>query len=305
MGAGELPIVLVPVGSDEDALDATLAALDAGTPAGTRVWLADDAGSGPRGQVIAERWQQRTRLQAAYTRRTRRLGEVAHLDEMLRACAGADVAVLAPDAQPLPGWLGQLADCLARDPSIGTATPWSNVGETVAWPRLGDLNPLPDDRERLAEACAALAPLHPELPNAVSHAVVLRGRALQVAGSLDAESYGSWYAALVDLSLRLAGHGWRNALCETAFVACLDEARPADGDQDLLAARWPAWHARLAGFLMDDPLHARRTELRERMTALAAQGPQRDMFAGGECTPTASAPDEGPLDENVHREGGQ
>ena len=29
MGAGELPIVLVPVGSDEDALDATLAALDA------------------------------------------------------------------------------------------------------------------------------------------------------------------------------------------------------------------------------------------------------------------------------------
>ena len=45
MGAGELPIVLVPVGSDEDALDVTLAALDAGTPAGTRVWLADDAGS--------------------------------------------------------------------------------------------------------------------------------------------------------------------------------------------------------------------------------------------------------------------
>ena len=82
-----------------------------------------------------------------------------------------------------------------------------------------------------------------------------------------------------------AGHGWRNALCETAFVACRDEARPADGDQDLLAARWPAWHARLAGFLMDDPLRARRGELRECMAALAAQGLQRDMFAVDEGMP--------------------
>ncbi len=29
----------------------------------------------------------------------------------------------------------------------------------------------------------------------------------------------SWYAALIDLSLRLSGLGWRNVLCETAFVA--------------------------------------------------------------------------------------
>lgn len=31
-----LPVVIVPLGTDEDALDACLAALDAGTPAGTR-----------------------------------------------------------------------------------------------------------------------------------------------------------------------------------------------------------------------------------------------------------------------------
>ena len=51
-----LPIVLVPVGTDEDALDACLAALDAGTPAGTRVWLADDAQAGPRATDIIRRW---------------------------------------------------------------------------------------------------------------------------------------------------------------------------------------------------------------------------------------------------------
>ena len=47
-----------------------------------------------------------------------------------------DVVVLSPDAQPLPGWLQQLAACLARDAAIATATPWCNAGETAAWPRL-------------------------------------------------------------------------------------------------------------------------------------------------------------------------
>ncbi|HET6397247.1 MAG TPA: glycosyltransferase, partial [Pseudoxanthomonas sp.] len=37
----DLPIVLLPLGADEDALDACLAALDAATPAGTPIWLAD------------------------------------------------------------------------------------------------------------------------------------------------------------------------------------------------------------------------------------------------------------------------
>src|SRR3546814_15126346 len=98
----ELPVVLLPVGVDDDALDACLAALDAGTPAGTRVWLADDAQSGPRGYAIVERWIERTPLRAAYTRRERRIGPVAHLDEMPRACGDAHVLALATHPHPAP-----------------------------------------------------------------------------------------------------------------------------------------------------------------------------------------------------------
>lgn len=273
-----LPIVLLPVGVDDAALDACLGALEAHTPAGTRVWLADDAQAGPRGQRVVQAWLARTRLQADYTRRTRMLGEVAHLDEMLRACAAADVVVLAADAQPLPGWLQQLGACLARDAAIASATPWSNAGEACAWPRLGEINPVPDDGERLARACAALPPEHPELPSAVCHAVALRGAARQRAGGLDASSYGSWYAALVDLSLRMAGLGWRNVLCETAYVARSGEGRAADGDMDALATRWPAWHARLAGLLMHDPLRARREDLQRLYADLPPPDPQRALF---------------------------
>ena len=273
-----LPVVLLPLGSDDDALDACLAALEAATPAGTRVWLADDACAGPRGLAIVERWLAGTRLRADYSRRQRGIGEVAHLDEALKACGDADVVVLAPDAIPAPGWLTGLVACFSRDAAIATATPWCNAGEAAGWPRIGEVDPIPDDLHRVARACAALPPLHPELPAAVGHAVLLRGTARVRAGGLDASSFSSWYAALIDLSLRIAGLGWRNVLCETAFVARGGEGGPGDGDMQALAARWPDWHPRLANFIMRDPLRETREQLLQGRARLDAATPQGELF---------------------------
>lgn len=276
-----MPIVVLPLGSDDDALDACLAALDAGTPAGTRVWLADDACAGPRGYAIIERWMARTRLKADYTRRQRSVGEVAHLAEVLDACSGLDVAVLAPDAVPLPGWLESMTASLHTDGAIASVTPWCNAGEVAAWPRIGEIDPMPTEPARLAHATAHMPALLPELPAAVGHAVLLRGAARARVGGLDAASYGSWYAALIDLSLRLSGLGWRNVLCDRAFVGRRGEGVPADGDMDRLAVRWPDWHARLAQFLMQDPLRGTREQLSRLLATLAPSDLQGDLFAQG------------------------
>ncbi|GAB3348613.1 glycosyltransferase family 2 protein [Lysobacter tyrosinilyticus] len=277
--ASALPIVILPVGVDDESLDACLAALEAHTPPGTRIWLADDAQAGPRGHAIIERWIASTALQAHYTRRQRSVGEVAHLDEVLVACGDADVAVLASDAMPLPGWLTRLSTCLQADGAIASATPWSNAGETVSFPRIGEINDAPADTERLARAAAAMPGRAAELPTALTHAVLLRGSARQRAGGLDTASYGSWYAALIDLSLRFAGLGWRNVLCETAFVARRAEGMPGDGDLDAIAARWPTWHARVAHFLMDDPLRATREQLELLLATIGPPDVQGDLFA--------------------------
>ena len=304
---GELPLVLLPVGSDDDALDACLAALDAHTPVGTRVWLADDASAGPRGYAIIERWMARTRLRADYTRRQRGVGEVAHLSEALAACDGMDVAVLAPDAVPLPGWLDRMAASLQADLAIGSVTPWSNAGEVAAWPRIGEIAPMPIEPLRLAHAAAHMPALLPELPAAVGHAVLLRGSARARVGGLDVDSYGSWYAALIDLSLRLAGLGWRNVLCDAAFVARRAEGIPADGDMDRLAVRWPDWHARLAQFLMRDPLRGSREQLSQLLGTMAPPDPQGDLFGQGGCPPPSTAtppvaPETRPAHTNDHGE---
>lgn len=291
VAADSLPVVLVPVGTDDDALDACLAALEAGTPRGTRVWLADNIHAGPRGLELIRHWLDGTGLQADFSRRRQRVGEAAHLAEMIAACGDADVIVLAPDTVPAPGWFEQLTASLSHDPSIGSASTWCNAGETAAWPQIGELNPPPQRLADVARAAAGLPRIHPELPNAVAHAVILRGSARRRAGALDGESFGSWYAALVDYSLRLAGLGWRNALCENAFVARLHEAGPADGDNEVLAVRWPGWHKRLADFLMHDPLRALRDELQQRVLAEARDGAQQELFAAADAVADASHDD--------------
>lgn len=272
------PVILVPVGTDEDALDACLAALDSATPAGTRVWLADNAQAGPRGLALIQHWLGTTRLQAAHTRRSQPLGEAAHLEQALQACGNANVVVLASDARPVPGWLAQLTACLASDASIATATPWCNAGEAAAWPRIGEIVSLPDAPGRLADACAHLHANYPPLPSAVAHAVLLRGSARVAAGGVDSASYQSWYAALIDLSLRMAGLGGRNVLCDNAFVLRDAESAPQAGDLDALAVRWPAWHAQLADCLMHDPLRPQRQHLQQVLNTLDQLPPQADLF---------------------------
>ncbi|WP_246022975.1 glycosyltransferase family 2 protein [Cognatilysobacter terrigena] len=273
-----LPIVVIPVGVDDAVLDGCLAALEATTPASTRVWLADDACGGPRVRDVVDAWLATTRMSAEYGRRPRALGEAAHLADVLRTCGDADVVVLADDARPAPGWLTRMTRCLRESPHATSVTPWSNAGETAAWPRLGDVAPLPDDPSRIVDALAEAALPSQPLPAAVGHAVLLRGSACRRVGGVDATSYASWYAALIDLCLRLQAFGGVDLLCMQAYVGRLDEGHPADGDLDRVAARWPHWNARLAEFLMDDPLRAQRDRIAAVLAERAASDAQADLF---------------------------
>ena len=85
--------------------------------------------------------------------------------------------------------------------------------------------------------------------------------------------------------LRAAAMGWRNVLCETAYVVHLGGASfsplglaPNGENLARLLARWPDYNERVARFIMADPLRPLRERLSERIEALARSGPQRDLF---------------------------
>ena len=249
------------------------------TAPGTQVWLADNAQVSQRGFDIIKAWIAKTQLKADYTRRQSRTDELTNMAEIFTACGDNDVCILSPYSVPVKGWLNRLQACFAHDASIATATPWSNLGDILSWPSLGELNPLPADPLSLAQAAANMPRNFPEIPAAVPHCVLIRGKARKAVGGLDVDSFDSWYAGLVDWSIRFAGMGWRNVLCESAFVGCTLESHAQDGDSAALFARWPLWQERLAQFVLNDPLRSQRRALYDYQAAITPPDLQRDLFA--------------------------
>ena len=48
---------------------------------------------------------------------------------------------------------------------------------------------------------------------------------------------------------------------------------------EALSVRWPAWHAQLAHFLMDDPLRLLRERMIDALARDESAPPQPDLFA--------------------------
>ncbi|HEU0151897.1 MAG TPA: glycosyltransferase [Arenimonas sp.] len=283
MSAG--PVVVVPIHNALEALDACLASLDRTLPAGSPVLLADDASTDPRVEPMARGWCERSPLAARYVRRPRNLGFPANCNAAFAETGEADVVLLNSDTVVTAGWLQQLVRCAASDPRIATITPWSNNAEICSWPRFCEDNPAPEFPDAVAEAAAGLAPAYPELPTAVGFCMYVRRAALRQLGDFDAETFGRGYGEENDFCLRAAAMGWRNVLCDTAYVvhqggASFQPLDLAPGGDNLarLLARWPDYNERVARFIMADPLAARRIALEQRLQSLDASGPQRDLF---------------------------
>lgn len=282
-----LPTVIVPVFNALEALDACLASLERTLPAGARVHVCDDASTDPKVGELLAGWARRTALAVTLVHRPANLGFVANVCRAMAETAPADAVLLNSDTVLTPGWLLRLAECAASDPSIATATPWSNNGEIVSFPRFIEANPVPEDPDRIATAAAAGPPAYPDLPTAVGFCMYLRRAAWERCGGFDVETFGHGYGEENDFCLRAAGLGWRNVLCDSAYVvhrggASFAPTGAAPGGENLrrLNARWPGYNERIARYILADPLRPLRERLLARLEAMAHSAGQLDLPLG-------------------------
>ena len=282
-----LPTVIVPVFNAREALDACLASLERTLPAKSRVLICDDASTDPHIEPLARGWCYRSRLDARYVLRGHNLGFPGNCNAAFAETGDDDVLLLNSDAVATTGWLQQIARCADSDSRIATITPWSNNAEICSFPEPCENNPQPPFPDVIAEAAASQAqPRYPELPTAVGFCMYVRRAALRQIGGFDAETFGRGYGEENDFCRRAAAMGWRNVLCDSAYVVHAGNASfgplgqgPGGDNLQRLLVRWPDYHELVARFILDDPL----APLRERLTAAIAQiergGPQRDLFA--------------------------
>ena len=179
----------------------------------------------------------------------------------------ADVVLLNSDAIVTAGWLDAIRRCAASDERIGTITPFSNNAEICSFPRFCENQVWGDgaDPERVRSALeAAAVPYYPDLPTGVGFCMYVRRALIDAIGVFDS-AFGAGYGEENDLCLRAHAAGFRNVLCDDAFVLhtggrSFEGAKEALGVRNtaILLERHPHYADLVGEYIRRDPLKALR-----------------------------------------------
>ncbi len=261
-----LPTVVLPVHDAHDCLVNCLASLDT-CSRDARVLVVDDASTDPRVAPLIGEWCARS-ADRECIRLGANVGFVGAAN-LGAECAGGDIVLLNSDTVVTPGWLEALARCLASDPKIASATPWTNNGEIVSLPQFCQPNPVPQNPPAIAAAIArAGTPCYPELPTAVGFCMAVSRRAIERIGLFDATTFGRGYGEENDFSLRAAAAGFRNVLCDDAYVVHVGGQSfgavglaPGEATMRRLLGKHPGYLDMITAWIAADPLAGRRREV--------------------------------------------
>ena len=185
--------------------------------------------------------------------------------------SGADVVLLNSDTIVTAGWLDALLRCAASDARIGTITPFSNNAEIASFPNLCTNHRWPEgeDPEPVRAALAAAAvPSYPDIPTGVGFCFFVRRDLLDAIGGFD-PAFGAGYGEENDFCLRAHAAGFRNVLCDDAFVLhtggrSFQGAKEALGVRNtgVLLERHPHYLSLVHDYIERDPLAALREAAR-------------------------------------------
>ena len=233
-----------------------------------RLLLIDDGSRGPAVAAYFRELEARALSQLVLLANERNLGFTLTANRGMQAAReGADVVLLNSDTIVTSGWLDALARCIHSDPTIGTATPFSNNAEICSLPRFCENNVwrAGRDPEPMSQALKdAAVPTYPDLPTGVGFCMYIRRETLDAIGAFD-PVFGLGYGEENDFCMRAAAAGYRNVLCDDAFVLHTGGSSFGDKRGDLaqrngaiLAERHPTYNALVRDFIAADPIRPLR-----------------------------------------------
>jgi GT2 family glycosyltransferase len=191
-------------------------------------------------------------------------GFVASVNEGMRLHADRDVVLLNSDTEVAAGWLDRIAAHAARDPRVGTVTPFSNNATICSYPRTLERNDLPAGETTAsldAAFASANAGLSAEIPTAVGFCMFITRECLDRVGLFDEARYGAGYGEEVDFCMRAARAGFRHVIAADVFVRHAGEVSFGDSGverrgraQAIVDELYPEFQPRVRDFIARDPL---------------------------------------------------
>ncbi len=269
----------MPIHNASDDLNLCLESVHRTTPTAAEVILIDDASDEAAVREVIAHWSAQGGSRWRVRRNQHNLGFVASANLGMKILT-ADVVLLNSDTVVTPGWLQGLGACLASDPDIATATPWTNNGEIASFPELCKNNAFPVNPDALAAVISVSGGRqYPELPTAVGFCMAISRAAIDRLGYFDEHAFGLGYGEENDFSARAGAAGMKNVLCSDVYVAHRGGRsfeprglRPDDESMRRLLEKHPHYLKSVMDFIARDPLARLRSgllaELRTRGVAL-------------------------------------
>jgi GT2 family glycosyltransferase len=263
-----LPLIIVPVFNALEQLGACLDSIGRTVPENTPVLLIDDASTDIGVLPLLQSWVNEAGTYRRLLVHDKNQGFVASVNEGL-SLAETDVVLLNSDTEVTDNWLERLATCLESDDAIATATPWSNNGEIASIPFFCTNNPVPECPDAVARAISSCtSPHYPAVPTAVGFCMAISLLAIRHIGLFDQDTFGRGYGEENDFCQRAEQAGFRNVLCDDAYVVHHGGAsfgplglKPDEESMRRLLAKHPEYQQRVTEFIQKDPLAPRRQEI--------------------------------------------
>jgi len=260
------PLVIIPVFNAFEYLERCLRALDLASP-DAEVLVIDDASTDERVLPLLRGWKAGGRNRHLLLQAENR-GFVHTANTGLMQTEG-DVVLLNSDTEVTAGWLEALDRCLSTAERVATATPWTNNGEIVSLPRFCMANPVPPDAQAIGRVLRERGQaVYPEIPTAVGFCMAIARRAIDALGLFDEEVFGPGYGEENDFSMRARAAGFRNVLCDDAYVVHRGAASfgplglaPGEDSMRRLLSRHPEYLQVVTAFIQEDPLRQHRERL--------------------------------------------
>ncbi|WP_202843324.1 glycosyltransferase [Luteimonas saliphila] len=169
----------------------------------------------------------------------RNIGYTRTINKAISLAEGRDVVLLNSDTVVSDRWLHNLRYCAYSQPDIGTATALSDNAGAFSVPEIGTNNPIPPHLDRaltarLVSQAGAGFPI--DVPTGNGFCLYLRRDALEEVGAFDEAHFPTGYGEENDLCMRMMYAGWRNVVCDKAYVYHLRTQSFGESKARLVAA---------------------------------------------------------------------
>lgn len=211
--------IIVPIYNAFEAVQDCLLALEQRLGIDTEVLLVNDCSTDPRIASLLAEYVDKERFRVYHN--PENLGYTRSVNKAIGMCQNMDVVLLNSDTVVTDRWIENLRYCAYSGPKVATVTAFSDNAGAFSSPEIGQFNPLPEGMT--AEQFALTVTQSGEgrlleVPTGNGFCLYIRRVVIESIGAFDEARFPRGYGEENDFCMRAFRNGWKNLVCDKAYV---------------------------------------------------------------------------------------